>query len=58
MKIGTLVKIKETENTTYLNKLAIVVRNGTWSADVRLIDSSRGWTCRIAKDKLEVLVGK
>ena len=58
MKIGTLVKIKETENTTYLNKLAIVIRNGTWSADVRLIDSNRGWTCRIAKDKLEVLVCK
>jgi hypothetical protein len=55
MKIGTLVKIKETENTTYLNKLAIVMHNGTWSADVRLIDSNRGWTVRIAKDKLEVL---
>ena len=55
MKIGTLVKIKETENTTYLNKLAIVVRNGTWSVDVHLIDSNRGWTARIAKDKLEVL---
>lgn len=58
MKIGTLVKIKETENTTYLNKLAIVINNGTWSADVRIIDSSRGWVARIAKDKLEVLVCK
>ena len=58
MKVGTLVKIKRTENTTYLNKLAIVVRNGTWSADVRLIDSNRGWVARIAKDKLEVLVCK
>ena len=55
MKIGTLVKIKETENTTYLNKLAIVMHNGTWSADVRLIDSNRGWTVRIAKDKLEAI---
>ena len=52
------VKIKETENTTYLNKLAIVVRIGTWSADVRLIDSNRGWVARIAKDKLEVLACK
>lgn len=58
MKIGTLVKIKETENTTYLNKLAIVIRNGTWSADVRLIDSNRGWTCRIAKEHLEVIACK
>ena len=58
MQVGTLVKIKETENTTYLNKLAIVIRNGTWSADVRLIDSNRGWTCRIAKDKLEVIACK
>ena len=55
MQIGTLVKIKETENTTYLNKLAIVINNGTWSADVRIIDSNRGWTARIAKDKLEVI---
>ena len=53
MKVGTLVKIKETENTTYLNKLAIVMNNGTWSVDVRLIDSNRGWWPRIAKDKLE-----
>ena len=58
MQVGTLVKIKETENTTYLNKLAIVVRIGTWSADVRLIDSNRGWVARIAKDKLEVLACK
>jgi hypothetical protein len=58
MKVGTLVKIKETENTTYLNKLAIVMNNGTWSVDVRLIDSNRGWTARIAKDKLEVIACK
>ena len=58
MKIGTLVKIKETENTTYLNKLAIVIRNGTLSADVRIIDSNRRLLARIAKDKLEVLACK
>ena len=55
MKVGTLVKIKRTENTTYLNKLAIVVRNGTWSVDVRIIDSNSSWNPRIAKDKLEVI---
>ena len=58
MKIGTLVKIKGTENTTYLNKLAIVVRNGTWSVDVRIIDSNSSWNPRIAKDKLEVIACK
>ena len=58
MKVGTLVKIKRTQNTTYLNKLAIVIHNGTWSADVRIIDSSRGWVVRIAKDQLEVLACK
>lgn len=58
MKVGTLVKIKGTENTTYLNKLAIVVRNGTWSVDVRIIDSNSSWNPRIAKDKLEVIACK
>ena len=58
MKVGTLVKIKRTENTTYLDKLAIVIHNGTWSADVRIIDSSRGWVARIAKDHLEVIACK
>ena len=58
MKVGTLVKIKRTENITYLNKLAIVIHNGTWSADVRIIDSSRGWVARIAKDHLEVIACK
>ena len=58
MKVGTLVKIKRTQNTTYLNKLAIVIHNGTWSADVRIIDSSGGLVVRIAKDQLEVLACK
>ena len=55
MKVGTLVKIKGTENTTYLNKLAIVMTNGTWSVDVYIINSNSGWWPRIAKDKLEVI---
>lgn len=53
MKVGDLVRIKQTENATYLNKLAIVVRNGTWSVDVRLIEN--GMNPRIAKDKIEVI---
>ena len=55
MKVGTLVKIKRTENTRFLNKLAIVVRNGTWSVDVYIIGSNSNWRPRIAKDKLEVI---
>ena len=58
MKVGDLVRIKRTDNTRYLNKLAIVVRNGTWSVDVRIIDSNSTWESRIAKDKLEVLACK
>lgn len=56
MQVGTLVKIKRTDNTPELeNKLAIVIHNGTWSADVRIIDSNRCLLARIAKDKLEVI---
>tara|TARA_B100000035_G_scaffold270579_1_gene244959 strand:+ start:542 stop:754 length:213 start_codon:yes stop_codon:yes gene_type:complete len=58
MKVGTLVKIKKTDNERYLNKLAIVMTNGTWSVDVCIIDSNSGWWPRIAKDKLEVLACK
>ena len=58
MKVGTLVKIKRTDNERYLNKLAIVVRIGTWSVDVRIIDKNSTWESRIARDKLEVLACK
>jgi len=58
MKIGTLVKIKRTDNERYLNKLAIVVRIGTWSVDVRIIDKNSTWESRIARDKLEVIACK
>jgi len=58
MKVGALVKIKRTDNERYLNKLAIVVRIGTWSVDVRIIDKNSTWESRIARDKLEVLACK
>ena len=58
MKVGTLVKIKRTDNERYLNKLAIVVRIGTWSVDVRIIDKNSTWESRIARDKLEVIACK
>ena len=54
MKIGDLVRIKSTK--PYLSgKLAIVVVNGTWSADVHIISSNSSWKPRIAKEKLEVI---
>jgi len=57
MQIGTLVKIKKTCIYTpeLENKLAIVINNGTWSADVRIIDSNRRLLARIAKEHLEVI---
>lgn len=58
MKVGTLVRVIKSEDKRYLNKLAIVVRNGTWSVDVRIIDSNSTWNPRIAKDKLEVIACK
>ena len=58
MKVGALVKIKGTDMKRYLNKLAIVVRIGTWSVDVLIIDKDRTWESRIARDKLEVLACK
>ena len=61
MKIGSLVRIKRITNSGihssaqqwYLNKLAIVVVNGTWSIDVCVIEN--GTNPRIAKEDCEVL---
>jgi hypothetical protein len=55
MKVGDLVRVIKSEDKRYLNKLAIVMTNGTWSVDVYIISSNSGWWPRIAKDKLEVL---
>lgn len=58
MKVGDLVRIKQTRNTGrwYLNKLAIVVASGTWSVDVRVIEN--GMNPRIAKEDCEVISSK
>ena len=56
MKVGALVKIKGTDMKRYLNKLAIVVIVGTWSVDVRIIES--GMNPRIAKEDCEVISAK
>ena len=55
MKVGDIVRIKRTGigEGWYLNKLAIVVVNGTWSVDVRIIEN--GMNPRIAKEDCEVI---
>ena len=55
MKVGDIVRIKRTGigEGLYLNKLAIVVVNGTWSVDVRIIEN--GMNPRIAKEDCEVI---
>ena len=55
MKVGDIVRIKRTGigEGLYLNKLAIVVVNGTWSVDVRIIEN--GMNPRIAKENCEVI---
>ena len=56
MQVGDLVRIKDTKEYPWLkNKLAIVVVNGTWSADVHVISLGSSWKPRIAKEKLEVI---
>tara|TARA_R110002126_G_scaffold53549_7_gene145381 strand:- start:2156 stop:2338 length:183 start_codon:yes stop_codon:yes gene_type:complete len=55
MKIGDLVRIKQLGDPKYVGKLAIVVVKGTWSVDVRIIDSNNGWKPRIAIENLEVI---
>jgi len=55
VKVGDLVKIKRASGTGrwYWNKLAIVVVNGTWSVDVRVLEN--GMNPRIGKKDCEVL---
>ena len=56
MQVGDLVKIKAgSKGLDIKNKLAIVVVNGTWSADVYIIGSNSNWKPRIAKEYLEVI---
>lgn len=52
MKVGDLVRIKM-KNSDFTDKLAIVVVNGTWSVDVRIIENGRN--PRIAKEDCEVI---
>ena len=55
MRVGTLVRIKQSTNPTFLNKLAIVVVKGTWSVDVHIINSNSSWNPRFAIEELEVV---
>jgi len=53
MKVGTLVKIKQSTYTPHVGKWAIVLHKGTWSRDVYVFDF--GYETRIAVEKLEAL---
>jgi len=55
MRVGTLVRIKQSENPIFLGELAIVVVKGTWSVDVHIINSNSSWQPRFAIEELEVL---
>ena len=57
MQVGDLVRIKKpsTPNKKYLDKLGVVMINGTWSADVYVFGSNSNWWPRFAKEKLEVI---
>ena len=55
MKVGDLVRIKDTRShSSYIwGKIGIVVVKGTWSVDVRILESN---LCpRIDKEDCEVL---
>jgi len=55
VKVGDLIKIRQSIDPRYLGKLAIVVVKGTWSVDVHIIGSNSSWKPRIAIEDLEVL---
>ena len=55
MKVGDLVKIKQSIDPRYLGKLALVIVKGTWSVDVHIIGSNSSWQPRIAIEDLEVI---
>jgi len=53
LKIGDLVRIKQSTNLNLVGKMAIVVHKGTWSADIHIIDYD--YETRLAVEKLEVI---
>ena len=55
MKVGDLIRIKQSKDPRYLGKLAIVVVKGTWSVDVHIIGSNNSWKPRFAIEELEVI---
>ena len=55
MRVGSLVRIIRATDPRDLDKLAIVVFKGTWSADVHIIDSNNRRRPRFAIKELEVL---
>ena len=58
MRIGSLVRphtSRDPTKTKYLDRLAIVVVKGTWSVDIKFIDSNSSSSIRFAKEDLEVI---
>ena len=55
MRIGSLVRPHTSRDPKYLDRLAIVVVKGTWSVDIKFIDSNSSWSIRFAKEDLEVV---
>jgi len=53
MNIGDLVRIKQNANTQLSGRLAIIINVGTWSADIRFVDSDETWKPRVSLDCLE-----
>ena len=54
MKVGDLVRIKH-PHPELIDRLAIVVVKGTWSADVHIIGSKSNWEPRLPLEQLEVI---
>jgi len=55
IKIGDIVRVKESHQTIWRGKLGIVVVKGTWSADISIIGTNSGLEPRIALEHLEVI---
>ena len=55
MKVGDLVKIKQSKDPRYLGKLAIVTYKGTWSVDIHIMNSNSTYQPRFGIDELEMI---
>lgn len=54
IEVGDLVRIKQ-PHPELIDRLAIVVVKGTWSADVHIVGSNNNWEPRLPLEQLEKL---